>query len=97
MKLKHHSDINWDRWVRPWLGPTLSPDSLDHAILKAVTYTPRGAGQPDQVALQLEQGGKSLMVPHVFSDGQFARRLHKELQGHCLNLTLGEIGERPVP
>jgi hypothetical protein len=97
MKLKQHNDINWDRWVRPCLGHTISQDPLDQAILKAVTYTPRGAGQPDQVALQLEQGGKSLIVPHVFSDGQFARRLHQELHGHCLNMTLREIGERSAP
>ena len=97
MKLKHHGDINWERWVRPWLGRTISPDPLDYAILKAVTYTPRGAGHPDQIALELDQGGKSLLVPHVFSDGPFARRLHQELHAHCLNLTLGEIGERPAP
>src|ERR1051326_5940684 len=47
MKLKHHSDINWDRWIRPYLGRTLSPEPLDHAILKAVTYSPREPGQPD--------------------------------------------------
>lgn len=97
MKLKHHTDLNWDRWIRPYLGRTLSPEPLEHAILKAVRYSPRGAGQPDQVVLELEQGGRSLLVPHVFSDGRFARRLQQELQAHCLNLTLHEIGERSAP
>jgi hypothetical protein len=97
MKLKQHIDINWERWLRPRLGHTISHEPLDHAVLKAVTYAPRGAGQPDQVALELEQGGKSLLVAHVFSDGRFARRLRQDLQAHCLNMRLCEIGERPAP
>lgn len=97
MKLKQHSDINWERWLRPYPGRRISPEPLEQAILKAVTYSPRGAGAPDQLALQLEQGGQSLIVHHAFSDARFARRLRQELEAHCLNMTLAEIGDRAAP
>lgn len=97
MKLKQHTDINWERWIRPCVGRTIRQESLGQAILKAVTYAPRGQGNPDQLALELDQGGTSLIVPHVFSDVRFARRLHQELQAYCLNMTLHEIGERNAP
>ena len=97
MKLKQHIDINWERWIRPCIGSTTSREPLERATLKAVTYSPRAEGNPDQVALQLEQGGKSIIVHHVFSDARFARWLRQELQAHCLNMTLHEIGERNAP